>query len=71
MRMILDNFFFPEEKEDMQKILYLRQLLKCDHDRPLDSKLRFAHLLSLLLKPRELLGGARAFISLKYNNIFF
>lgn len=67
--MILD-FFFPEEKEEMQKILYLRQLLKCDHERPLDSKLYFAHLLSLLLKPRELLGGARAFSSLKHKNDF-
>lgn len=59
MRMILD-LFFPEEKEEMQKVLYLRQLLKCDHDRSLYSKLFgfFAHLLSLLLKPRVLLGVA-------------
>lgn len=53
----------------MQQILYLRQLLKCDHDRI--QNFYFARLLSLLLKPRELLVGARAVLSLKQNNNFY
>jgi len=34
MRMIVD-FFFSEGEEEVQKLMYLRQLPKCNHDWPL------------------------------------
>lgn len=71
MRMILDNFF-PKEKEEIQNILYLRQLLKCGHGRPLDSKLYFAHLFCTVSssKTQGVVWGCRCILYLKYSNNF-